>query len=84
MAEITAELPCSEHIFESRTWMQCFQELCRQPPKRRCTLSLAMRLILASSWDEKSSEMLIDLPTLSLFTMITGEFETAPVQVWSS
>lgn len=76
MAEINAELPCSEHVFESRTWTQCFQELCRQPPKRRCTLSFAMRLILSAAWDEKSSEMLIDLPTLSLFTLITGEYAT--------
>ncbi|KAH6988268.1 hypothetical protein BKA56DRAFT_728966 [Ilyonectria sp. MPI-CAGE-AT-0026] len=73
--EINAEMPCADEIFYAPTRIICWEKLCGKGVGRRPTLRFVMKALLSETWDNNTTEMIANLGTPSLFTIISAIIE---------
>lgn len=70
VAEVTAELPCREDIFNAPTSAICWNRVLPVLSQPRSFLSGVVTTLLGGPWNEAMAQQLVCLPTSSLFTAI--------------
>jgi hypothetical protein len=74
LAELTADMPCSEETFTAVPKGNCFESACIEELRHSPALPRILALLVNEELGEDSRSQLSKLTTLQLFIIIQGKF----------
>jgi hypothetical protein len=72
LAEIKADLPCPEDVYEAVDSTDCFQKACNHNSAEPSSLERILKLLLAEDFGEEEKSILSTLTPLHHFIIING------------
>lgn len=77
LEEINTQVPCADEVFCAPTRVACWEKLCSKRITAPPTLRFMMKALVSDTWDSSSTELIANLNTHSLFTVISGRWKLA-------
>lgn len=72
LAEMTADMPCSEETFDASTSTECYQNAIQESTGRPQALVSMLKLLIAIDFEEETIASFVNLTTLHFFIIING------------